>query len=60
MTEYSEATKRVFERSLENLKGKLDDSAVEALRALLAAGNFGDLDAVEEILRPNGLADGDR
>jgi hypothetical protein len=60
MAEYSEATKRVLERALENLKGKLDDERIDALRALVSEGKLADLTAVEEVLRPREGSDGDR
>jgi hypothetical protein len=50
MAEYSEATRRVFERSLTLLEDRLPAERVAALRALLAEGRLDDLDALEAAL----------
>lgn len=61
MTESSEATRRVFERMLVNLKGKLEPAVIDALRVLVEAGGLSDLDALEKALRPGkGPDDGAR
>lgn len=52
MSQYSEATLRVFERALGALGGKLDEDRLSALRALVLAGKLADLEEVERILAP--------
>lgn len=47
----SEATRRVFERMLENLKGRIEPSSLEELRRLVELGRVADLDAVEQAVR---------
>jgi hypothetical protein len=54
MSQYSEATLRVFERALDRLKGKLDEDRLATLRGLVAKGQLGDLEQVERILGPKG------
>lgn len=60
MGDSSEATRRVFERMLEKLKGQLDPAALDAIRRLVEEGKLADLDAVEEAIRPKGNAHADR
>lgn len=50
MSQYSEATLRVFERALETLAGKLDENRLSALRDLVSNGQLADLEEVECIL----------
>lgn len=59
MSEYSEATIRVFERALDTLKGKLDEERLTALRKLLEDRKLADMDAVERILGPKAQPDAD-
>ena len=59
MPQSSEATRRVFERALSNLDGKLGDDLLSAIRALVTEGNFGCMDKLEEILAPKEASDAD-
>lgn len=54
MATYSEATRRVFERSLILLEGKLPTETIEAIRLLIENGEFTDLDKIEKLLRETG------
>lgn len=60
MAESSEATRRVFEQMLVNLKGKLKPSTVDALQAIIAEGKLADLDAVEAVICAKEEPDADR
>ena len=59
MSEYSEASVRVFERALDTLKGKLDEERLSALRKLLEARQLADMGQVEQILGPKAAPDAD-
>ena len=59
MSEYSEATMRVFERALDALKGKLDEERLSALRKLLDERRLTDMDQIERILGPKAGPDAD-
>jgi hypothetical protein len=47
---YSEATLKVFERTLQLLEKKLDKSTMDGLRALLQEGRMEDVIAIETLL----------
>jgi hypothetical protein len=48
---YSEATLKVFERTLQLLEKKLDKSTTEGLRTLLREGRMEDAIAIEALLK---------
>jgi hypothetical protein len=57
VSEYSEATLRVFQRALDKLAGKLDEGRIAALRDLVSDGQLGEVEQVERILKPSGADD---
>lgn len=59
MSQYSEATTRVFERALQLLEGALEPERLEAVRALVASGSLDDLKQLDEILGPLGVTSAD-